>query len=68
MDSNLHEYIAGDNIYETMKTIINGLNINYIDKGQGPMLILLHGWGSNIDLFSGIVNFAKRWARTVASS
>ena len=66
MDSNLHEYIAGDNIYETMKTIINGLNINYIDEGQGPMLVLLHGWGSNIDLFSGIVNFAKGKYHVVA--
>ena len=49
-----------------MKANINGLNINYIDEGQGPLLILLHGWGSNIDLFSGIVNFTKSKYHVVA--
>ena len=49
-----------------MKTIIKGLNINYIDEGSGPLLIMLHGWGSNIDLFSGVVNFTKKKYRTVA--
>jgi pimeloyl-ACP methyl ester carboxylesterase len=53
-------------MYEIMKTIINGLNINYIDEGQGSLLILLHGWGSNIDLFSGIVNFCKSKYHVVA--
>ncbi len=42
-----------------MNTIINGLNINYIDEGQGPLLVMLHGWGSNIDLFAGVISFAK---------
>lgn len=49
-----------------MKTIISGLNINYIDEGSGPLLVLLHGWGSNIDLFSGIVNFTKSSYHVVA--
>ncbi len=43
-----------------MKTTINGLNINYIDEGEGPLLVMLHGWGSNIDLFAGVVNFTKQ--------
>ena len=42
-----------------MNTNINGLNINYIDEGQGPLLVMLHGWGSNIDLFAGVIAFAK---------
>ena len=49
-----------------MNTIINGLNINYIDEGQGPLLVMLHGWGSNIDLFSGVVAFAKQKYHVVA--
>ena len=49
-----------------MKTTINGLNINYIEEGQGPLLVLLHGWGSNIELFSGVVNFTKKKYHVVA--
>ncbi len=49
-----------------MKTIINGLNINYTDEGQGQLMVLLHGWGSNIDLFAGVINFVKQKYHTVA--
>ena len=49
-----------------MNTNINGLNINYIDEGQGPLLVMLHGWGSNIDLFAGVISFAKQKYHVVA--
>ncbi len=49
-----------------MKTIINGLNINYIDEGEGPLLIMLHGWGSNCDLFARVIRFTKQKYHTVA--
>ena len=49
-----------------MKTIINGLNINYIDEGSGQLLLMLHGWGSNIELFKGIIDFAKSKYHVVA--
>ena len=49
-----------------MNTNINGLNINYIDEGSGKLLVMLHGWGSNIDLFSGVVGFAKSKYHVVA--
>lgn len=49
-----------------MNTNINGLNINYIDEGQGPLLVMLHGWGSNIDLFAGVIAFAKSKYHVVA--
>ncbi len=39
---------------------IDGLKINYRDEGSGPLLILLHGWGSNVDLFDGIFKFASK--------
>lgn len=43
-----------------MNTNINGLNINYIEEGEGPLIIMLHGWGSNCDLFSGVIGFVKK--------
>lgn len=49
-----------------MNTNINGLNINYIDEGAGPLLVMLHGWGSNIDLFAGVISFAKSKYHVVA--
>jgi pimeloyl-ACP methyl ester carboxylesterase len=49
-----------------MKTIINGLNINYIDEGQGPLLVMLHGWGSNIELFARVIAFTRQKYHTVA--
>lgn len=40
---------------------INGIKTNYISEGEnnGEILLLLHGWGSNIKLFDGIVKFAS---------
>lgn len=49
-----------------MNTNINGLNINYIEEGEGPLIIMLHGWGSNCDLFSGVIGFAKKAYHVVA--
>ena len=42
-----------------MFTEINGLKINYRDEGEGPLLVLLHGWGSNVDLFDGVFRFTS---------
>ena len=41
-----------------MFTEINGLNINYICEGENTKdqnVLLLHGWGANIKLFSQII-------------
>lgn len=36
---------------------INNIEINYIKEGNSEKsILLLHGWGSNIELFRGIVN------------
>ena len=35
-----------------MNTTIENMSINYIDKGVGDVVFLLHGWGANIDLFN----------------
>ena len=41
-----------------MKTDIGGLRINYRQAGEGALLVMLHGWGANSDLFAGIEAFA----------
>lgn len=43
-----------------MFTQIDGLKIYYRDEGAGPLLVLLHGWGSNVDLFDGVFRFASK--------
>lgn len=49
-----------------MNTEIDGLNINYREEGNGPLLVMLHGWGANIELFNGIFNFASSKYHVVA--
>ncbi|MBE6775919.1 MAG: alpha/beta hydrolase [Ruminococcaceae bacterium] len=44
---------------------VKGLKINYIDEGQGELVVLLHGWGSNIKLFQASVDLLKKGYRVV---
>lgn len=40
---------------------INNIEINYIKEGDSDKkILLLHGWGSNIDLFRGIINHLSK--------
>jgi len=43
-----------------------GLKINYIEKGAGRDLLLLHGWGSNIKLFQHIIDCMEKSHRVIA--
>lgn len=45
---------------------IHGLNINYIVEGQGEPIIVLHGWGANINTILSIVNILKDRYRVYA--
>ena len=38
---------------------INNFNINYTDYGSGKTILLLHGWGSSLDVWNKIVEFYK---------
>ncbi|WP_313756991.1 alpha/beta hydrolase [Tissierella sp.] len=38
---------------------IKGLNINYIVEGEGKDVLVLHGWGANINTVFPIVNILK---------
>lgn len=45
---------------------IDGLDIEYTEQGQGYPVLLLHGWGSNFDVYKGIINTLKNRHRVVA--
>ncbi|KKS73817.1 MAG: alpha/beta superfamily hydrolase/acyltransferase [Parcubacteria group bacterium GW2011_GWA2_42_80] len=39
-----------------MKVIVNGLAVEYQDDGNGPIMLLLHGWQDNLHTFDIIVH------------
>lgn len=45
---------------------IDNISVNYIDEGEGDIVLLLHGWGSNITLFEGIVKTLIPTHRVIA--
>ena len=49
-----------------MVKTINGLKINYEEKGEGDLIVLLHGWGSNIKLFANLIDLLAKKYRVVA--
>lgn len=49
-----------------MKISIKNLNINYIQYGEGKDIILLHGWGQNIEMMKPLGdNFSDRFRITI---
>jgi len=38
---------------------IDGININYKLEGEGKPVILLHGWGQNLQMMDYIFNHLK---------
>ena len=49
-----------------MKIKINNLNINYIQYGEGRDIILLHGWGQNIEMMKPLGdNFSDSFRITI---
>ena len=38
---------------------IEGINLNYIVEGEGKDVLVLHGWGANINTVLPIVNILK---------
>ncbi len=44
---------------------VKGLKINYVEEGQGDLVVLLHGWGSNITLFNASVELLQKGYKVV---
>ncbi len=49
-----------------MNRTINNININYEEKGEGELIVLLHGWGSNIKLFANLIDLLSKKYKVVA--
>ena len=49
-----------------MEIIINNLKINYEMTGSGPDVLLLHGWGSSLDIWARIVGMLSTKYRCTA--
>ena len=45
---------------------IKGLKTEYMEKGEGTPVLLLHGWGSSYKFFDGIINNLSSRFRTIA--
>lgn len=41
-------------------------DINYIDEGKGDVILLLHGWGSNLNCFTNLISLLKTKYRVIA--
>jgi len=49
-----------------MKIKVKGLDVNYIQYGKGKDILLLHGWGQNIEMMKFIGdNFSDRFRITI---
>ena len=49
------------------KTIVDGLEISYIDVGEGDPVLLLHGWGCNASHWRGVIDALKGEHRVIAA-
>lgn len=45
---------------------VNGIKINYEQQGEGELIVLLHGWGSNIKLFANLIELLSKKYMVVA--
>ena len=39
-----------------MEMTYQGLKVQYIEQGQGPLAVLFHGWGANKELFQALIS------------
>lgn len=49
-----------------MYKTVNNIKINYEQKGSGDLIVLLHGWGSNIKLFANLIDLLAKKYTVVA--
>lgn len=44
---------------------IKNLKINYIEQGQGKTVLILPGWGTNTNVYMGLVNYISTYANAI---
>lgn len=49
-----------------MNILIDGLNIEYTEQGEGTPVLMLHGWGSSFNFYKGIMAALSGRCRVVA--
>ncbi len=49
-----------------MEAVIDGRRVRYIDEGEGPEVLLLHGWGAPAETYRLIIDHLKTRCRVVA--
>lgn len=49
-----------------MKDVVKGLQVNFEDRGEGDLVLILHGWGSNITLHENMINLLSSKYHVVA--
>ena len=45
---------------------IDSIAVNYIDEGEGDVVLLLHGWGANVTLYAGMIRILAQNHRVIA--
>ena len=45
---------------------IDSIAVNYIDEGEGEIILLLHGWGANVTLYAGVIQVLAQNHRVIA--
>ena len=43
-----------------------GIKVNYIDEGDGDVVLFLQGWGTNLDIYKKVIDKLKKTNRIIA--
>lgn len=49
-----------------MNTEVMGIKVNYIDEGNGDIVLFLQGWGTNLDIYKKVIDKLKKTNRIIA--
>lgn len=57
---------AANNALKSHQILINGANIHYLEMGQGPVMLFVHGWSANAQYWSPQLQFFAQSHRVIA--
>lgn len=61
-----YEIICVVGEYRIMNRTVCGLKTEYIERGEGSLVLMLHGWGSRAGLFDGLIDLCSKKYLVVA--